>query len=119
MQRKPLSHTQRVGITASTLALTAILAISQVATGGLFTTPATDSDYRTTPQTNALQLSHNPHAHTPTHSTHTHTHVTGHRPAKKHLHGLTKTQLAEIGKKIGLNTPNLYPQGYPLSLIHI
>ena len=44
MQRKPLSHTQRVGITASTLALTAILAISQVATGGLFTTPATDSD---------------------------------------------------------------------------
>ena len=114
MQRKPLSHTQRVGITASTLALTAILAISQVATGGLFTTPATDSDYRTTPQTNALQLSHNPHAHTPTHSTHTHTHVTGHRPAKKHLHGLTKTQLAEIGKKIGLNTPNLYPQGYPM-----
>lgn len=114
MQRKPLSHTQRVGITASTLALTAILAISQVATGGLFTTPAIDSDYRTTPQTNALQLSHNPHAHTPTHSTHTHTHVTGHRPAKKHLHGLTKTQLAEIGKKIGLNTPNLYPQGYPM-----
>ena len=71
MQRKPLSHTQRVGITASTLALTAILAISQVATGGLFTTPATDSDYLTTPQTNALQLFHNPHAHTPTHSTHT------------------------------------------------
>ncbi|WP_276771136.1 hypothetical protein, partial [Lawsonella clevelandensis] len=37
MQRKDLSRTQRVGIVAGTLAATVILAVSQLATGGLFT----------------------------------------------------------------------------------
>lgn len=107
MQRKDLSRTQRVGIMAGTLATTIILAISQVATGGLFTSH----------EESVLASSKTPQSATHQPSTTQESIETltldvakdGKKPKKA-----TKTKIATPSNELELPIPTPFPDGYPM-----
>ena len=107
MQRKDLSHTQRMGIVAGTLVATLILAISQLATGGLFTSHEEAIIASTqNPQVATHQPSptaHNSEKGTPDTST-----------AKKRPKKTATTKTATPSGEIELPIPTPYPDGYPM-----
>ena len=107
MQRKDLSRTQRVGIVAGTLAATVILAVSQLATGGLFTSH----------EEAIIASTENPQVatHKPSPTTHNNKERTpATSMAKKQPKKVAKTKIATPSSEIELPIPNPYPDGYPM-----